>query len=1341
MNILKSLSIRNKLLLLIGVLLFPLLYFSTINLVNQLNDQKRLVSIFDKIKKTELTSNLINAIQNERILSQAFVGNKGKQFERELIIARKGTDKEIIIFKRFLNESDEEISHGFYLTQRIGEYRNEVDQLKIDSLSGNILFSDIINHLLDDIEHTAFVIKEPALQSEVYTFLYLLNAKESLGQLRTLVMRGITTENFSIKDYGAFCIRKASYERDIQDFLTESSTDVYNYYSQVIKGKAFKEVLSTIALIYESASLENAVQTPEAWLEKTTICMGELNSVAMYDINVLKKEMDDLLRDGRRKMMVFTGSVSLLVLISVFLAIYFIRNISMSVIKLKDASEQISNGDTNVVLKIKSNDEIGALAKSFTLMSETMKRQANVASEIGKGNYDVNIEVKSEHDLLGNSLKKMNNNLRNFSIREKRRTWELDFDRELNDLMRGERSIDLLLKKIIDFISEKLDIQVGLIYLLSDSEVLNVKAAWGIDIEKVNDKEFSFEDSRPGLALKYERVVKLKEIPESYFKIYSGLIYGIPSNIVWVPLVFEEFKIGVIELASIEVISRENIDFFMAECGKISMVLLGLRAVERTNELLSDSQSQAEILSAQQETLKEVYEELLLQKNKLQASEEELKSSQEELQEKNVELEEKASQLEEQYEELRVKNHQLEEARKSIENNLLQLEVTSRYKSEFLANMSHELRTPLNSILILSKLLLDSKDGITDKHKEYVKIINHSGSDLLKLINDVLDLSKIESGKINTEILNTSLDDLLMKDQFIHIAKERSIEFTTTISPDLPEKIYTDKFRVQQILKNLLSNAFKFTPSGGKVSVSVYYADDQALFQSDSLKSSKKVIAFSVIDSGIGISDKKQKLIFDAFQQEDSSTTRKFGGTGLGLSISKELATLLGGEIQLKSKKDKGSTFILYLPELSEEHGLSNPPVSKVSENHDSNQEQRKNDQVHRNESVLLIVEDDVNFSKVISEIAQSKGYRTIVSHTGQDAIEKAFTENPGAVILDIGLPDISGWEVLEKIRKDEILKDVPVHILSGEKDEAHIKNFSNVWFEQKPVGKEGLEKTFFEIERHNNKELKQILIVEAANELEEKVTRVVNDDRVKIVRSKGLEESYGLIQSKKFDCIVLEFHLSDNDFQILQMVRKDEKNYNTPVIIYAEENFSEEDERKIKKFTESIIIKTPQSGDRLADEVNLFLYHVKSFRSKENALKGKFVNSDDALKNKKVLIADDDIRNVYALYNVLESEGVKVISAGDGKDALHQLTEHKDIDLVLMDIMMPEMDGYEAMRRIREIEEYKDIPIIALTAKAMKGDKEKCIKAGASDYVSKPMDVERLLSLMRVWLYERRKR
>jgi len=1341
MKILNSLSIRNKLLLLIGVLLFPLLYFSTINLVNQLNDQKRLVSIFEKIRKTELTASLISAIQNERVLSQAFLGSKGKKFERELIMARKGTDKEVIIFKRFLNESDEEISHGFFLTQRLEGYRNEIDHLQVDSLSDNILYSDIAYHLLDDIEHTAFIIKEPELQNEVYAFLYLLTAKESLGQMRTLVMRGITTGSFSIKDYGAFCIRKASYERDIQDFLSESSTNVYNYYSQVIQNKAFKEVLGTISLIYERAIIDNASHTPEMWFEKTTICMEKLNDVAMYDISLLKKEMEDLLLVGRRKMMVFSASVTVLVLTSVFLAIYFIRNISMSVIKLKNASEQISNGDTNVVLKIKSNDEIGALAKSFTLMSETMKRQAKVASEIGKGNYDVNIEVKSEHDLLGNSLKKMNNNLRNFSIREKRRTWELDFDRELNDLMRGQRSIDLLLKKIIDFIAEKFDVQVGLIYILSDSEVLNVKAAWGIDIEKVSSKDFSPIDSRPGLALKYERVVKLKEVPESYFKIYSGIIRGIPANIIWIPLVFEEFKIGVFELASIKELSGEDIDFFKAECEKISMVLLGLRAVERTNELLSESQSQAEILSAQQETLKEVYEELLLQKNKLQASEEELKSSQEELQEKNVELEEKASQLEEQYEELTIKNKQLEEARKSIENNLLQLEVTSRYKSEFLANMSHELRTPLNSILILSKLLLDSKDGITDKHKEYVRIINHSGADLLKLINDVLDLSKIESGKINTEIINTPLDDLLMKDQFIHIATERKIDFTTVISGDLPEKIYTDKFRVQQILKNLLSNAFKFTQAGGKVSISVYYADGKASFQNDSLKSSKKVIGFSVVDSGIGISEKKQKLIFDAFQQEDSSTTRKFGGTGLGLSISKELATLLGGEIQLKSEKDKGSTFILYLPELSEEQGQSNPVVSIVTESEGSEREQKENKKIQRNESVLLIIEDDVNFSKVISEIAQSKGYKTIVTHTGHDAVEKAFAEVPGAVILDIGLPDISGWEVLEKIRKNDILKDVPVHILSGEKEAEHVKNFSNVWFEQKPVGKEVLEKTFFEIERHNNKALKQILIIEAADELEEKVTRVVNPDRVKIVHCKELELSEKLIQSKKFDCIVLEFHLSDNDFRILQMIKKDEMNYNTPVIIYTEENFSEEDERKIKKFTESIIIKAPQSGDRLADEVNLFLYHVKGIRSKEKAVKEKFVSSDDALKNKKILIADDDIRNVYALYNVLESEGVKVISAGDGKEAIQQLTEHKDIDLVLMDIMMPEMDGYEAMTRIREMDEYKDIPIIALTAKAMKGDKEKCISAGASDYVSKPMDVERLLSLMRVWLYERRKR
>jgi len=1334
MKLLNSLSIRNKLLLLTGVLLFPLLYFSIVNFVNQLNDQKKLVAAFEQIKKTEHTSDLVNSIQNERVLSQAYLGSKGKKFEGDLLDARKRTDKDLFVYKRFLSDSDEDVSSSLYLTQRLEEYRHQIDLQRIDSMASSVIFSDVVLHLLNDIENTAFRIKESDLQKEVYAFRYLLHARESLGQIRTLVMRSIITGSFSNKDYGALCVQKASYERDIQDFLAESPKDVFIYYSEVIRDKTFDEVLSTIERIYESASMEIVLHTPEAWFEKTRSCMDKLSKVARYDYDNLKSSMEELLKSGRRKMVLFITTIVLLVVVSVFLAVYFIRSISQSISLLKDASEKILKGDTNISLKIHASDEIGSLARSFTMMSETMKRQAKVASEIGRGNYDVTIDVQSEHDLLGNSLKKMRNNLRNYSIRERRRTWELDFDRELNDIMRVQRNMDVLLKEIIDFISKKLNVQVGLIYMLTDDEKLKVKAAWGIDVKNISTDELSVMGSRPGLALRYDRVIKLKDVPESYFKIYSGIIRGLPSNIIWVPLVFKDFKIGVVELASIDKLSDEDVEFFKAECEKISTVLIGLRAVERTNELLAESQNQADILSAQQDTLKEVYEELLLQKNKLQASEEELKLSQEELQEKNIELQDKASQLEEQFEVLRQKNRQLEEARQSIEDNLYQLEVTSRYKSEFLANMSHELRTPLNSIMILSKLLLNSKEGITEKQKEYARIINQSGADLLRLINDVLDLSKIEAGKINAELAYTPLKDLLMEDEFTHLAKEKNIRFSTSISPEVPNRIYTDKFRVQQILKNLLSNAFKFTPPGGKVSLYVSYAGDQEEFQQESLKKSK-VIAFSVKDTGIGISKKNQSLIFDAFQQEDSSTTRKYGGSGLGLSISKELASLLHGEIQVKSQKGKGSTFTLYLPELSDDsrqtNGGTSLPVKEETEELNT---------VKTSDSVLLIAEDDVELSNVIADVAQSKGYKTVVSYTGREAIEKALALLPGAVILDIGLPDISGWRVLEEIRKHKVLKHVPVHILSGDKSEERASNLPYVWVTQKPVDKEMLETTFSEIERFNSKALKRVLIIGQADELHEKVKDILDAGPVRLSTADTQEEAEKLIQSFKYDCIVLDFQLSGKDLSVVHTIRKDEKNFDTPVIIYTEKALSEEEESKIKELTESIITHAPHDEDRLADEVNLFLYHIKEVTSKETA-KGKQIDKDLALKNKKILVVDDDIRNVYALHRVLESEGMKVVSAVDGKEAFLQLAEHKDIDLVLMDIMMPVMDGYEAIRQIRQMKEYKNIPIIAITAKAMKGDREKCINAGASDYISKPMDVEKLLSVMRVWLYENRKR
>ncbi|HLP21356.1 MAG TPA: response regulator, partial [Chitinophagales bacterium] len=707
-----------------------------------------------------------------------------------------------------------------------------------------------------------------------------------------------------------------------------------------------------------------------------------------------------------------------------------------------------------------------------------------------------------------------------------------------------------------------------------------------------------------------------------------------------------------------------------------------------------------------------------------------LKQQQEELQITNEELEEQTQALE-------MKNKEVEAARADIELKTKQLELSSRYKSEFLANMSHELRTPLNSLLILSKDLSENKrKNLTEEQVESADIIYRSGHDLLVLINEVLDLSKIEAGKMTLHVENIAVQYLLdeINRNFRHQAERKGLLFKIVCDKDVPAYIKTDEQRLNQILKNLLSNAIKFTAAGNiGVKVSTHGANR---------------LAIEISDTGIGIPEEKQMAVFEAFQQADGGTSRKYGGTGLGLSISRELARLLHAEIKLDSKLNEGSTFTLIIPtdlstnaeaqevQIKEHRTNHKTPVAINNEfiNYPTIDDDRKS--LQEDDKVVLIIEDDLKFAGILFKQAHNKGFKCIAAATGEDGLILAQKYCPHAIILDIDLPGIDGHMLLMELKSKPATRHIPVHIISAEERSLKPIKEGAVSYINKPVEKKQLEEAFNRIENFIDRKMKNLLIIEDdANSRKAMKTLIGNGD-VKCVEAGSGEEALKLFTDNHIDCIVLDIGLPDmSGFDLIHRLNEIKKDM-PPIVVYTGRELSREENDELQKYAESIIIKGVKSEERLLDETALFLHRtISNLPETKQHMIASLYDRETVFQSKKVLLVDDDMRNVFALSKILKERGMQVVKAENGINALEMLEANQDVSIVLMDIMMPEMDGYEAMRRIRAKEQFTRLPIIALTAKAMKDDKQKCIDAGATDYISKPVDVERLLTLMRVWL------
>lgn len=1055
-------------------------------------------------------------------------------------------------------------------------------------------------------------------------------------------------------------------------------------------------------------------------------------------------EVTEPIRNGYRT----TGIISSVLLALIcFFSWILSRTLTRPLIEDMRFAQAISNGDLSASLNINQKDEFGDLAQALNTMASNLQELDWLKS--GKENLD--------------------------------------------DQLRGEDETNKLAKKFISFVTTHMDAQLGAIYL-KNNEVLELQGSYAFTDRKGNFNRVAIGEGMVGQAALENQTIIFSDIKDEAPTINYGAGEMIPQHFMAVPISFEGELIGVMLLGSTQQFTALQKRFIDQNMENVAILFNAAKSRQTINHLLAQAQQQQEELrvtneeleeqshalrqseaelQAQQEELRVTNEELEEQTKVLKRSESELQAQQEELRVTNEELEERTNALEEQKEAIHTKNADLLKAQEIVKQKAHDLEIASKYKSEFLANMSHELRTPLNSILILSQLFANNKDGnLSTKQIESAQAIHSSGSDLLSLINEILDLSKVEAGKIELILENIQINHLIenLKRIFDNVASEKGLNFNVELTDNLPAQILSDDQRLQQVLRNLLSNAFKFT-NQGKVSLKI--GRPTAAQLSNSHLSAENSIAFAVKDEGIGIPQDKQNAIFQAFQQADGSTSRNYGGTGLGLSISKELSRLLGGSIHLESIDGQGSTFSVVIPEQHQPQTsedaeekiakiFDNKPAvtaplptatqapiprqptvqqaisekTVLAENSQYVEDDRKS--IKPESKSLLIIEDDRNFAEIMCNFGRERGFKCIVTEDGETGLHFADYYQPSAIILDIGLPGIDGWTVMERLKDNSALRHIPVHFMSANDSSLDAMRMGAIGYLSKPVSMEKVEEAFSTIEEIVEKPVRRLLLVEDDKIQQESIIQLIGNGDVDTHAVASGQQAYQELEKGGYDCMILDLGLNDmTGFELLEMIRQSDSITRIPVIIYTGRDLTRDEEKQLNHYAESIIIKGVKSPERLLDESALFLHRIEANLPEEKRNMLKLVHDKETvLNNKTVLLVDDDMRNVFALSSVLEERGMEIVIAKNGAESLAQLEKHPEIDVVLMDIMMPVMDGYEAMIKIRQQRKFAKLPVLALTAKAMKGDRSKCIEAGANDYLAKPVNTDKLISMLRVWLY-----
>jgi len=1010
-------------------------------------------------------------------------------------------------------------------------------------------------------------------------------------------------------------------------------------------------------------------------------------------------------------------------------------------------------------------DNVNGLAANLT---NQVRAIAEVSTAVTKGDLtrSITVEAQGEVAALKDNINEMILNLKDTTQKNTEQDWLKTNLARFTRMLQGQRNMKTVAQMVLSELAPLVEAQQGLFYVNQSDNgepVMKLLGGYAYSKRKNVPKEFHPGEGLVGQCMVERERILVTNVPRNYVHISSSLGEAAPNNIVVLPALFEGEVKAVIELSTFHTFSDTHLAFLDQLTESIGIVLNTIEANTRTEDLLLQSQSLAAELQSQQDELKKTNERLEQQAESLRESEELLKSQQEELQKTNEELQEKATLLARQKAEVEAKNREVEEARWEMEEKAEQLALTSKYKSEFLANMSHELRTPLNSMLILSRQLAEnSEDNLSPKQVQFAETIHSSGSDLLSLINDILDLSKIESGMMGIEVSDVSIDQITaqLERSFYQVAQDKNLSFFIERSDDLHPTVLTDDKRLQQILMNLLSNAFKFTQKGNVV-LKIATAPKTEKFDLDSLNRAGEVISFAVSDTGIGIPSEKQRIIFEAFQQADGTTSRKYGGTGLGLSISREIARLLGGEIRVSSVPGEGSTFTLYLPRNYVPAGAVTAPASQRTPGDQKRMEAMRTpaenfeletlvllssepavilddrNEIQEGDRTVLIVEDDVNFARILLDLARAKGFKGLVATAGSVAVALARKYSPTAITLDIRLPDRDGWTILDRLKHDARTRHIPVHIITVEEHCRRALQQGAFTHLQKPVSNEDLTRAFDNIASFAERGARKLLVVEDDEVQRMSVVELIGNGDVDTTAVATGQEALSRLQDEKFDCMVLDLKLPDmTGFELIEQIQSN-GHHDLPIIVYTGKELTRKEELHLKRVAASVIIKEADSPERLLADTALFLHRIEAnLPEPKRRMIERLHRRDPVLAGRKVLIVDDDVRNIFALTSALEDYGMNVVHAENGQEGIDFLKANPDIEAVLMDIMMPEMDGHEAISAIRKMEEFKQLPIIALTAKAMKADREHCLEVGASDYISKPLDIDQLLSLLRVWLY-----
>jgi HAMP domain-containing protein/CheY-like chemotaxis protein/signal transduction histidine kinase len=976
------------------------------------------------------------------------------------------------------------------------------------------------------------------------------------------------------------------------------------------------------------------------------------------------------------------------------------------------------------------------LTANVNLLAANLTNQvraiAEVATAVTKGDLtrSIQVEARGEVSELKDNINAMIGNLRVTTERNTEQDWLKTNLAKFSRMMQGQRDLVTVGKLLLSELAPLVNAQQGIVYVMdgaTGTPCLKELASYAdAAADNREPRRYRLGEGLVGQAAADRVRLLLTDIPPDSIQLRGGLLSARPHHVIVLPVLYEGNVKAVLELASLGGFTASHLAFLEQLTGSIIGVVLNtIEATMRTEGLLTQSQQLAGELQAQQT----------------------------ELQQTNAELANKAKLLAEQNVEVERKNQEIELARRALEEKAAELALTSRYKSEFLANMSHELRTPLNSILILGQQLSENVDGnLSARQVEFAKTIHGAGTDLLNLISDILDLSKIESGTVTVEcedLLFTHLRETIERN-FRHEAEARQLSFTADFDTRLERAITTDSKRLLQVLKNLLSNAFKFTERGG-VRLHVSVATGGWSPEHPILSQAPSVVEFSVSDTGIGISPEKQRIIFEAFQQADAGTARKYGGTGLGLAISRELAHLLGGEIRLNSVSGSGSTFTLYLP-LSYLGPAYNRAVTRgpttaatavaafqpvvLPVRQEEIADDREN--LQPEDAVLLVVEDDPHYCRILLDLARQRGFKILLARTGADALTLARKYRPSAVSLDVFLPDMLGWTVLNQLKRNPETRHIPVQILTIEDERQYGLERGAFQFITKTVTTDALEAAFDRLKSFTASRVRRLLVVEDDPAEQLSVTELLGHSDVQITTVGTGAAALAALRAGSFDCVVLDLRLPDmSGFELLAQLQGDSELRHTPIVVFTGRELTDHEETELRKVAKSIVLKGVRSPERLLDETALFLHRVIADlpEAKQHMIEALH-ESDEPLSGRKVLVVDDDIRNIFALNSLLERHSMQVITATNGQEAIKLVESTEDLSLVLMDVMMPEMDGYETMRRIRSKHQFRLLPIIALTAKAMKGDREKCLEAGASDYVAKPVNTDQLLSMVRTWLH-----